>query len=331
MRSAAPAFLPQLPADAPADRLALARWLVSPDNPLTARVTVNRHWQAFFGRGIMKTLEDFGYQSDPPSHPDLLDCLAVTFMHDLNWSQKKLHRLIVTSATYRQASVAPEALVERDPKNALVARGPRVRLEAEVIRDSALMAAGLLSAKMYGPGVRPPQPEGVTESAYGGAKWQASGGDDRFRRSIYTYQKRTAPFAFTTTFDGPSGEACIARREVSNSALQALTLLNDPMFVEVAQSLGKTVLAAGADDATRLRELARRVLSREFDADEQRAMTDFLHMQRQRLAAGELDAVKLAGGTAQAPTESSGDAVELAAWMLTARAVMNLDEAVVKR
>jgi hypothetical protein len=176
-------------------------------------------------------------------------------------------------------------LVERDPKNALVARGPRVRLEAEVIRDSVLAAAGLLSAKMYGPGVRPPQPDGVTEAAWGGGKWNVSGGEDRFRRSIYTYPKRTAPFAFTTPFDGPSGEACIARREVSNSALQALTLLNDPMFVEVAQSLGKTVLAAGADDATRLRELARRVLSREFDADEQRAMTDFLHMQRQRLAA----------------------------------------------
>jgi hypothetical protein len=320
----------------PANRLALARWLVSADNPLTARVTVNRQWQTLFGRGLVATVEDFGYQSEPPSHPALLDWLATTFMADttsggMGWSMKRLHRLLVTTATYRQASMAAEALVERDPKNALLARGPRVRLEAEVIRDSALTSAGLLSAKMYGPGVRPPQPDGVTEVAYGGGKWQASAGEDRFRRSIYTYQKRTAPFAFTTTFDGPSGEACIARREVSNSALQALTLLNDPMFVEVAQSLGKTVLAAAGDDATRLRELARRVLSREFDADEERAMTDFLHVQRQRLAAGELDAVKLAGGTVSTPAEASADAVELAAWMLTARAVMNLDEAVVKR
>jgi len=282
------------------------------------------------------TVEDFGFQSEPPSHPQLLDWLATTFMADaesggMGWSMKRLHRLLVTSATYRQASEAPEALVERDPKNAILARGPRVRLEAEVIRDSALSAAGLLSAKMYGPGVRPPQPEGVTESAYGGAKWQASAGEDRFRRSIYTYQKRTAPFAFTTTFDGPSGEACIARREVSNSALQALTLLNDPMFVEVAQSLGKTALVAGGDDATRLRGLARRVLAREFDADELRAITDFLYTQRRRLAAGELDAAKLAGDSAAAAAGSGADAVELAAWMLTARAVMNLDEAVVKR
>ncbi len=334
--AAVPSFLPQLPPGVSANRLALANWLVSADNPLTARVTVNRQWQTLFGRGLVATVEDFGYQSEPPSHPSLLDWLATTFMADtrsggMGWSMKRLHRLLVTSATYRQASVAPEALVERDPKNALGARGPRVRLEAEVIRDSALAAAGLLSTKMYGPGVRPPQPDGVTEAAWGGGKWNVSGGEDRFRRSIYTYQKRTAPFAFTTTFDGPSGEACIARREVSNSALQALTLLNDPMFVEVAQSLGKTVLAAGTDDATRLRELARRVLSREFDADEQRAMMDFLHMQRQRVAAGELDAAKLAGGAASMPAEASADAMELAAWMLTARAVMNLDEAVVKR
>ena len=334
--AAVPSFLPQLPSGSPANRLALANWLVSADNPLTARVTVNRQWQTLFGRGLVATVEDFGYQSEPPSHPHLLDWLATMFTADdesggMGWSMKRLHRLLVTTATYRQASMAAESLVERDPKNALLARGPRVRLEAEVIRDSALTSAGLLSAKMYGPGVRPPQPDGVTEVAYGGGKWQASAGEDRFRRSIYTYQKRTAPFAFTTTFDGPSGEACIARREVSNSALQALTLLNDPMFVEVAQSLGKTVLAAGADDATRLRELARRVLSREFDADEERAMTDFLHVQRQRLAAGELDAAKLAGGAASTPAEASADAVELAAWMLTARAVMNLDEAVVKR
>ncbi|NBW86838.1 MAG: DUF1553 domain-containing protein, partial [Planctomycetia bacterium] len=244
---AVPSFLPQLPADAPANRLALARWLVSPDNPLTARVTVNRQWQAFFGRGVVATLEDFGYQGEPPSHPDLLDWLARTFVDDCGWSLKKLHRLIVTSATYRQSAAAPPALVERDPGNVLLARGPRVRLEAEVIRDSLLEAAGLLSKKMYGPGVRPPQPEGVTEVAYGNPKWAASGGEDRHRRSVYTFQKRTAPFAMVTTFDGPTGESCLARREVSNSALQSLTLLNDPMFVEAAQALGRAVMAAGPD------------------------------------------------------------------------------------
>ncbi len=324
VRPAAPAFLPPLPADAPSDRLALAKWLVSPENPLTARVTVNRHWQAFFGRGIVKTLEDFGYQSDPPSHPDLLDWLAVTFMHDFDWSQKKLHRLIVTSTTYRQASTVATDLAARDPGNVLLARGPRVRLEAEVIRDSMLAAAGLLSTKMGGPGVRPPQPEGVTEVAYGSPKWNVSKGEDRHRRSIYTFQKRTAPFAMATTFDGPTGEACLVRRDVSNSPLQALTLLNDPMFVEVARALGAAAMQAGSDDATRLEDLGRRLLSRGFDADETAALAAYLAAQRQRLAAGELDAVKLTG-------EAGPDAAERAAWMLVARAAMNLDEAIVKR
>ena len=322
--AAVPAFLPQLPTDAPANRLALARWLVSPDNPLTARVTVNRQWQAFFGRGLVATLEDFGFQGDPPSHPDLLDWLAVTLVDDCGWSLKKLHRLIVTSATYRQSSAVAPGLGERDPRNVLLARGPRVRLEAEVIRDSLLQAAGLLSTKMYGPGVRPPQPEGVTEVAYGNPKWGPSGGEDRHRRSIYTFQKRTAPFAMVTTFDGPTGESCVARREISNSALQSLTLLNDPMFLEAAQALGRAVLAAGTDDAARLRDLGRRVLCREFDAEESQALLGYLAAQRERLAAGALDASTLAGG-------GGADAAERAAWMLVARAVMNLDEAIVKR
>jgi len=321
---ATPAFLPPLPADAPADRLALARWLVSPDNPLTARVTVNRHWQAFFGRGLVATLDDFGHQSEPPSHPELLDWLAVTFAEDLGWSTKRLHRLIVTSATYRQASAVSPELAAVDPANVLLARGPRVRLEAEVIRDSLLAAAGLLSTKMYGPGVRPPQPEGVTEVAYGNPKWPASSGEDRHRRSVYTFQKRTAPFAMTTTFDGPTGEACLVRRDVSNSPLQALTLLNDPMFVEVSRALGAAVMRAGGDDATRLADLARRVVSRPFDPDEQSALAAFLAEQRQRLAAGDLDAAELVG-------DDGPDATERAAWMLVARAVMNLDEAIVKR
>jgi len=324
VRPASPAFLPPLPAEAPPDRLALAKWLVSPENPLTARVSVNRHWQAFFGRGIVKTLEDFGYQSDPPSHPDLLDWLAVTFVNDFDWSQKKLHRLIVTSATYRQASTVATDLAARDPANVLLARGPRVRLEAEVIRDSMLAAAGLLSTKTGGPGVRPPQPEGVTEVAYGNPKWKVSKGEDRHRRSIYTFQKRTAPFAMTTTFDGPTGEACLVRREVSNSPLQALTLLNDPMFVEVARALGAAAMQAGPDDATRLEDLGRRLLSRGFDADETAALAAYLAAQRRRLAAGELDAAKLTG-------EAGPDAVERAAWMLVARAAINLDEAIVKR
>jgi hypothetical protein len=327
---AVPAFLPQLPADAPADRLALAKWLVSPTNPLTARVTVNRQWQAFFGRGIVATVEDFGYQGDLPSHPELLDWLAVSFREPveaggLGWSLKQLHRLIVTSNTYRQDSTVTPPLAARDPQNLLLARGPRVRLEAEVIRDSLLKAAGLLSPKMDGPGVRPPQPEGVTEVAYGAPTWQPSQGEDRHRRGIYTFQKRTAPFAFTTTFDGPSGEACIARREVSNSPLQALTLLNDPMFVEIAQALGRLAATAGPDDAARFDLLARRLFSRSLEADEAALFADYLAEQRRRLAAGELDAAALAGG------EPDADIQERAAWTLVARAAMNLDETIVKR
>jgi hypothetical protein len=327
---AVPAFLPQLPADAPADRLALAKWLVSPTNPLTARVTVNRQWQAFFGRGIVATVEDFGYQGDLPSHPELLDWLAVSFREPveaggLGWSLKQLHRLIVTSNTYRQDSTVTPPLAARDPQNLLLARGPRVRLEAEVIRDSMLKAAGLLSTKMDGPGVRPPQPEGVTEVAYGAPTWQPSQGEDRYRRGIYTFQKRTAPFAFTTTFDGPSGEACIARREVSNSPLQALTLLNDPMFVEIAQALGRLAATAGPDDAARFDLLARRLFSRSLEADEAALFADYLAEQRRRLAAGELDAAALAGG------EPDADIQERAAWTLVARAAMNLDETIVKR
>jgi hypothetical protein len=293
-------------------------------------VTVNRQWEAFFGRGIVATVEDFGYQGAVPSHPELLDWLAVSFREPveaggLGWSLKSLHRLIVTSGTYRQASEATPALAERDPENILLARGPRVRLAAEVIRDSLLKAAGLLSDKMFGPGVRPPQPAGVTEVAYGSPAWNASQGEDRYRRSLYTFQKRTAPFAFTTTFDGPTGEACIARREVSNSPLQALTLLNDPMFLEIARALGRVALAAGPDDAARLDALATRLFSRSLDSNEIDLFAGYLAEQRRRLATGELDAIKLAGD------EIDPQVQERAAWTLVARAMMNLDEAIVNR
>jgi hypothetical protein len=331
---AVPTFLPQLPKGKAADRLALARWLVSRENPLTARVTVNRRWQAFFGTGIVKTLEDFGYQSEPPSHPGLIDWLAVAFMDDCGWSLKQLDRLIVTSATYRQASAVSPELAGRDPDNRLLARGPRVRLEAEVIRDAMLHAAGLLSEKMYGPGVRPPQPAGVTEVAYGSPAWHASTGEDRYRRSIYTFQKRTAPFAMTTTFDGPTGESCLPRREVSNSPLQALTLLNDPMFLEISRALGTVAVAAADDDAARLTTLGHRLLSRSFADEEAEMLLGYLARQRQRMAAGELDAAALLGleaGEEILETEAAEVMREQAAWMLVARAVMNLDEAIVKR
>jgi hypothetical protein len=318
-----PDFLPQLPPGTKRDRLALARWLVSPENPLTPRVIVNRYWAAFFGRGIVGTLGDFGTQGDLPTHPELLDWLAVEFVKN-GWSQKKLHRLIVTSATYRQSSqMTPESLA-RDPTNELLSRGPRSRFEAEQIRDATLSAAGLLSEKIGGASVFPPQPPSVTtEGAYGALAWNPSTGEDRYRRSLYTFAKRTAPFAMANTFDAPSGEACVARREVSDTPLQALTLLNDAMFSEAAQALGKTYADKAGTDESRAAAIFRRCLTRPPDSDELALLADFARQQRARFVVHELDAAKVAGG-------SDGNVVERATWTVVTRAVFNLHEAVTK-
>ena len=232
-----PASLPPIPEDAPRNRLGMAQWLVSPDNPLTARVTVNRFWEQLFGTGIVESLEDFGTQGSAPSHPDLLDYLAVSFIEDHAWSVKGLLRSLVSSATYRQSShVTPEVL-ERDPQNRLLARGPRFRLSAEQIRDQALFVSGLLSPKMYGPSVMPPQPEGLWNNPYDGRRWVASEGEDRYRRGLYTYWRRTVPYPSMATFDSPSREFCVSRRVRTNTPLQALVSLNDPAFMEAAQAL----------------------------------------------------------------------------------------------
>lgn len=315
-----PAILNPLPPGVRHDRLALARWLVAPENPLTARVTVNRAWMAFFGRGIVKTVDDFGYQGESPSHPELLDWLALEFVRQ-GWSMKKLHRMIVTSATYRQSSRTTPAVLARDPENRLLARGPRHRLEAEMIRDAALRIAGLLHEKIGGPSVRPPQPDGVTEVAYGGGKWNASTGPDRYRRSLYTFSKRTAPFALFTTFDAPSGDTCIAQRETSDTPLQALTTLNDVVFVEAAQAFGKMIAAQPGDDAARISALFRRAFSREPHDHERALAVRFLARQRERFSTKELDAVAVAGKDA---------AAESAAWTALARALFNTDEALTK-
>jgi hypothetical protein len=311
-----------LPANAPPNRLSFARWLVSPEHPLTARVTVNRQWAALFGRGLVKTTEDFGFQGEMPSHPELLDWLAREFVAQ-GWSMKKLHRLLVTSATYRQSSRVTPELLARDGENVLLARGPRGRLEAEMIRDSALRAAGLLSPKMGGPGVYPPQPPGVSEVAYGSPKWNASTGEDRYRRAIYTFAKRTAPYAMFTSFDAPTGEACLARRDVSNSPLQALTMLNDIVFIEAAQALGTELAKKQGSVESRIDELFRRCLTRPPADDEYAELERFLATQKHRFEASELDAKAVAG-----PGE--GDLNERAAWTVLARAVLNLDEAITR-
>jgi Protein of unknown function (DUF1553)/Protein of unknown function (DUF1549)/Planctomycete cytochrome C len=316
-------ILPSLPKDVPANRLALARWLVSPDNPLTGRVTMNRQWAAFFGRGLVRTAEDFGYQGEPPSHPELLDWLALELARQ-GWSLKRMHKLIVMSATYQQSSRATPELLAKDPEDRLLARGPRVRLEAEVIRDAALRASGLLAERVGGPSVFPSQPAGVTtEGTYGGLEWKVSPGGDRYRRGLYTFTKRTAPFAMATTFDAPSGEVCVARREVSNTPLQALTLLNDPVFQEAAQALGQLMNARGGSVDERVNALFRRCLTRAPDRDELSQLAQFFQSQKRRFELKELDAAQIAG-------PGPGEASERAAWTVLARVILNLDEAVTK-
>jgi hypothetical protein len=339
IQAGVPTALHKSSADEPQNRMEFARWLVSRDNPLTARVVVNRHWSAFFGTGIVKTLDDFGMQGESPSHPELLDWLAVSFMDD-GWSLKKLHRRIVLSSTYRQssshASTDPAAGVAEPgdsgghlPSSRLLARFPRTRLEAEIIRDSILQSAGLLSLKAGGPPVRPPQPGGVTESAYGSPKWNPSDGEDRYRRSVYTYQKRTAPFAMFATFDAPSGEACVARRDVSNTALQALTLLNDEMFLEAARALGTALTATGDGDLDRIRRVFDQVLTRQPSNIERSRLLAFVESQRARLKVEQAAARKSATSPAE-KSHADDNAVELAVWTSVARALFSLDETLTK-
>jgi hypothetical protein len=333
-----PEFLHAFPEGASRNRLEFARWLVSRTNPLTARVVVNRHWAAFFGTGIVKTLDDFGMQGESPSHPKLLDWLAVSFM-DEGWSLKKLHRTIVLSSTYRQSSlmdtapatVSTESEASGLSPTRLLARFPRMRLEAEIIRDSILKAAGLLSLKAGGVPVRPPQPAGVSEAAYGSPKWTVSSGEDRYRRSVYTYQKRTAPFAMFSTFDGPSGEACVARRDVSNTALQALTLLNDEMFLEAARALGSETAGQGGVDETRIAFAFRRVLTRSPTESETDRLLAFVSQQRSRLPAGKkVPAGELDAQTGLPVRTGPADANDIAVWTSVARALLSLDETLTK-
>ena len=314
-------FLHPFPEGVPHNRLHFAQWLMAPENPLTARVIANRQWQAFFGRGLVRTLEDFGYQGAAPSHPELLDWLAWETLRN-SWSMKHLHRLIVTSATYRQTSAVSEALLAADPENVLLSRGPRQRLEGELLRDQALQLAGLLSDKMYGPSVFPPQPASVTtEGTYGGLAWTVSPGEDRWRRSVYTFAKRTAPYALFMTFDGTSGEACLPRREVSNSPLQALSLMNDTVFVEAAQALGREVVAAPGSREARLSALFRRITGRVIKPNESTGLVEFLAEQQARFESKQIDPAALTGGEANP---------ELAAWTALSRALLNLDETMTK-
>jgi hypothetical protein len=277
----------------------------------------------FFGRGLVRTLDDFGYQGEPPIHPELLDWLAVVFV-ERGWSLKQLHRLIVTSATYRQAShVTPELLV-KDRENMLLARGPRFRIEAEQIRDSTLKASGLLSRKLGGPSVFPPQPLNVTtEGTYGRLDWKVSDGEDRYRRGLYTFTKRTAPYAMFGTFDGPSGEACTAKREVSNSPLQALTMLNDTVLTDCSQALARRAIEYPGKVEEKAAFLFRLCLVRPPKPEEVELLVKFYEARRATFATDPDRADAVAG-------PGTGSAAERAAWTTVARAILNLDEFVTK-
>ncbi len=235
-------------ADWPADRMGLSQWIVSKKNPLTARTLVNRVWHQIYGRGLVSTIEDIGSQSEPPSHPALLDWLSLRFMNEHNWSIKALVKEIVMSGTYRQSSDADPEMYQIDPGNKWYARGPRIRLGAEQIRDQALAVSGLLSDKMYGPGVMPPQPDGVWQTVYNGAQWNESKGEDRYRRGVYTYLKRTSPYPSFLTFDAGSREVSTIRRTVTNTPLQALVTLNDPVYIEASYQLAKNTQVIGDID-----------------------------------------------------------------------------------
>src|SRR5262249_8597223 len=249
-----PASFHPLPKEAPANRLGSAKWLVDPENPPTARVAVNRFWAQLFGAGLVDTEEDFGTQGELPSHPELLDWLASEYVR-MGWDTKALLKLIVTSATYRQSSRVTPQLVARDPRNRLLSRGPRFRLEAEMVRDQALALSGLLSHKIGGPSVYPPQPPGLWQAAFNGQRtWATSTGEDKYRRGLYTFWRRTVPYPSMATFDAPSRETCAGRRIRTNTPLQAFVTLNDPGYVEGAPALARRIVRdGGATTADRAR------------------------------------------------------------------------------
>ena len=302
-----------LPDGAPTNRLGVAKWLMQPENPLTARVMVNRVWARLFGVGIVETEEDFGSQGTAPSHPELLDWLAVDYREN-GWSLKRLLKTIVMSKTYRQSSVAAPESLAADPRNRLLSRGPRFRLSAETVRDQALAASGLLTRQLGGPSVMPPQPAGVWKSTYSGETWKNATGPDRYRRGLYTYLKRTSPHPAMLTFDAGSGEVCQIRRVRTNTPLQALVTLNDPAFVEAAGALSK-----------RMKNLAhgfRLVLTRPPTAKERKRLKQLY----KTLKADFADDPESARQLLKSAGLEDGDAAMVA----VANALLNLDETLMK-
>lgn len=325
VEASTPKSLPPMPKGAPANRLGLAQWMTDTEHPLTARTMVNRLWEQLFGYGLAETLEDLGSQGIPPTHPELLDWLAFSFMHDQNWSVKRLLKTMVMSATYRQNSTVNATVLEADPYNHYYARGPRVRLTAEQIRDQALQIAGVLNPKMYGPSVMPHQPAGVWKSPWNGDDWKLAEGDERYRRAIYTFLKRTGPYPAMITFDGVAREVCTARRVRTNTPLQALVTLNDEAYIVAARYFANRIFEKEKKDAAQQVAIAYQLATgRKPDAAKakvlealyQRSLTDFAK-QKDKME-------KICGEEAMHVTP------EMAAMVVVANAVLNLDEVLTK-
>jgi Protein of unknown function (DUF1553)/Protein of unknown function (DUF1549) len=316
-----PAFLHPLPKTDQPTRIDLARWLVAPENPLVARVTINRIWQRYFGSGLVEPSNDFGVQTPPPVHQALLDWLATEFVAR-SWSTKAMHRLIVCSATYRQSSKIRPELLAIDPHHQLVAAQRRLRVEAEIIRDGALAAGGLLSVKLGGPSVYPYQPDGVLDDRATKATWAISPGEDRYRRGLYTWTWRLTPHPMLALFDAPDGSMACTRRDRSNTPVQALTLLNDPTFVECARGLARRVIAESGDDQDCLARAFQICLSRAPQDDEVEVLMQLFGEQAAELSTSPDEARKIVG----ADLAADRDLTRHAAWTVICRALLSLDE-----
>ena len=299
------------------NRLGFSKWIISKENPLTARTLVNRVWYQIFGKGLVSSIEDMGTQSDPPSHPALIDWLAFNFMNDMNWSLKSLIKKIVLSSTYKQSSNIDENKFKLDPNNLYYSWGPKLRLSAESIRDQALFVSGLLSPKKYGPGVMPPQPDGVWEHPYLGNLWKESKGEDKHRRAIYTYLKRTSPYPSFISFDASSREICLVRRLPSNTPLQALVTMNDPVYTEAAFHLAKSNKAESIESS--IKKMYKSAVYKEI---EPKILNNLISLYRIAQQEFEEDNLKLDNFF------DLGNKIDikLASLAIVANAIMNLDE-----
>lgn len=321
-----PGSLPGMAKDKTRDRMALAAWMFDKNNPLTARVAVNRFWEQIFGIGLVETTEDFGTQGIRPSHPELLDWLAVHFQDELDWSVKQLLKTIVMSATYRQQTHATPEILEIDPQNRLYSRGPRIRLSAEQIRDQALAVSGLLSRKLYGKPVMPPQPEGIWQVVYSGITWKVSEGEDRYRRAVYTYWRRTSPYPSLVSFDSPSREFCVSRRIRTNTPLQALITLNDPVFIEAAEALAQRMIREGGADLLDQLSYGYQLAMLREPSSEAIHVLQQLHQE----ALAEQQRMPASSGIGQKVSDVRIKADQLSALTVVANAIMNLDGFIMK-